>query len=101
MDTLDARVARLTETVAETVSQRDAAAARYEAEVARHAVESARHVNERMADERRIVDMQATIHQLSEALKTRDAELSGVERSVFGRYALTSARKRLTSAITG
>ncbi|CAD9218336.1 conserved hypothetical protein [Burkholderia cenocepacia] len=101
VDTLDARIVRLTETVAETASQRDVAMARYEAEVARHALEMARHADERMADERRIVEMQATIHRLSEALGIRDAELAGVERSVFGRFALTGVRKRMTPATTG
>ncbi|MCA8490786.1 sulfotransferase family 2 domain-containing protein [Burkholderia arboris] len=101
VDTLDARIAQLTETVAVTASQRDVAVARYEAEVARHALETARHVDERLADERRIVDMQATIHRLSEALGIREAELSGVERSAFGRFALTGVRKRLTPATNG
>ena len=101
VDTLDARIAQLTETVADTASQRDVAVARHEAEVARHAVETARHADERLADERRIADMQATIHRLSEALGIREAELSGVERSVFGRFALTGVRKRLTPATNG
>lgn len=101
VETLDARIARLTETVAETVSQRDVAVARYESEAARYAAETARHVDERTADERRIADMQATIHRLSEALGIREAELSGVERSVFGRFVLTSVRKRRMPATAG
>ncbi|WP_141667323.1 sulfotransferase family 2 domain-containing protein [Burkholderia cepacia] len=101
VETLEARIARLTETVAEMVSQRDVAVARYESEAARYAAETARHVDERTADERRIADMQATIHRLSEALGIREAELSGVERSVFGRFVLTSVRKRRMPATAG